>query len=238
MRRNRHKLILGVLLPALVTAACAAPPASPAPGVTAPTPPPAPAATSTGPPPEFVASVAPVTGADVAQSWRPGCPVGPNQLDLLTLSYWGFDAQPHTGTIVVNRTVAKDVVTVFRSLYDQRFPIRRMTPVDAYGGDDDRSMADDNTSGFNCRAAVATGPTKWSAHAYGQAIDINPVENPYLVDGAVLPPAGAAYADRDRDHPGLAVPDGPLVRAFAAVGWSWGGDFRAPDYQHFSSTGG
>ncbi|MFI6761577.1 M15 family metallopeptidase [Micromonospora sp. NPDC050417] len=235
MPRNRDKLILAVLLPALATAACATPSVSAPPG--GPTATPAPVATSAGRPPEFAATVAPVTADDVAQSWHPGCPVGPDQLNLLTLSYWGFDAQPHTGTIVVHRTVATDVVTVFRSLYDQRFPIRRMTPVDAYGGDDDRSMADDNTSGFNCRAAVATGPTKWSAHAYGKAIDVNPVENPYLVDGGVLPPAGAAYADRDSDRPGLAVPDSPLVKAFAAVGWTWGGDWRAPDYQHFSSTG-
>lgn len=236
VRRNRDKLILALLLPILTVVACATPAPAPAPGPAAPASPAAPTGT-TNPSPEFVADIAPVTAADVAASWRPGCPVDPDQLSLLTLGYWGFDARPHVGTIIVRRTVADDVVTVFGTLYRERFPIRRMTPVDAYGGDDDRSMADDNTSGFNCREAVASGPTKWSAHAYGEAIDVNPVENPYLVDGSVLPPAGAPYADRDGDRPGLAVPDGVLVRAFAAVGWQWGGRFRSPDYQHFSRTG-
>ncbi|MFK3985096.1 M15 family metallopeptidase [Micromonospora sp. NPDC050397] len=237
MSRTRDKLILSALLPALVLAGCTAPAARSAAGTAAST-------SASGdipsptPPSGFVATVSPATPADVAKSWRPGCPVGPDQLDLLTLSYRGFDGQPHIGTIVVRRTVTDDVISVFTALYDARFPIRRMTPVDHYDGDDDRSMADDNTSGFNCRDAVTDGPSGWSAHAYGEAIDVNPVENPYLVDGRVLPPAGAAYADRKVDHPGLAVPDGVLVKAFASVGWQWGGTWRSPDYQHFSRDGG
>src|SRR5205807_656671 len=103
----------------------------------------------------------------------------------------------------------------------ERFPIRGMRPVDAYRGSDPDSMADDNTSAFNCRRAVAPGPPQWSAHAYGQAVDVNTVENPYLEGNAVLPPAGAAFVDRGRYRPGMAVPGGLLVRAFAAVGWRW-----------------
>jgi hypothetical protein len=100
-------------------------------------------------------------------------------------------------------------------------------------------MAADNTSAFNCRYTVAPGPKHWSVHAYGEAIDVNPVENPYLEGGRVLPPRGRAYADRSRARAGMAVSGGTLVTAFAAAGWQWGGRWTAsPDYQHFSATGG
>ncbi len=169
-----------------------------------------------------------------------GCgPVGPERLRRLRLSFWGFDGRPHVGTIVVHESVVTDVETVFRTLFQERFPIRQMQPVDAYRGSDPDSMAADNTSAFNCRAAVAPGPVHWSAHAYGQAVDVNTVENPYLDGTAVLPPAGAAYRDRSRYRPGMAVPGGLLVAAFAAVGWKWGGRWpSSQDYQHFSRTGG
>jgi hypothetical protein len=131
------------------------------------------------------------------------------------------------------------VVAVFRRLYRARFPIRRMRPVDAYRGSDPRSMAADNTSGFNCRPVVAPGPKRWSVHAYGEAIDVNPVENPYLEGGRVQPAAGRRFLDRDRARSGMAVEGGVLVRAFASIGWSWGGRWRSSqDYQLFSATGG
>ena len=140
---------------------------------------------------------------------------------------------------MVAAAVAGEVVVVFRRLYDARFPIRRLRPIDAYGGDDDRSMAADNTSGFNCRYAVATGPRRWSAHAYGTAIDVNPVENPYVLGGSARPRAGAAYVERHRRRPGMAARGGVLVRAFASVGWEWGGRWASsPDYQHFYASGG
>src|SRR5205085_5046282 len=104
----------------------------------------------------------------------------------------------HVGTMVVRDTMVGDVETVFRTLYRERFPIRGMRPEDAYRGSDPDSMAADNTSAFNCRAAVAPGPPQWSAHAYGEAVDVNTVENPYLEGNAVLPPAGAAFVDRGR----------------------------------------
>jgi hypothetical protein len=180
----------------------------------------------------------PVTAAEVPKSWHAGCPVAPGGLTRLQLSYWGFDDRPHVGDLVVATAAAADLGTVFRSLYDQRFPIRRMRPVEVYGGSDDASMADDNTSGFNCRNAVGTGAAHWSQHAYGLAIDVNTVENPYLLGGRVLPPAGAAFTDRRDVRPGMAVAGGVLVAAFAAVGWQWGGrSSSAPDYQHFSRSG-
>src|SRR5207253_1777281 len=142
-------------------------------------------------------------------------------------------------TLVVNRHVTRDVEAIFRRLYLARFPIHRIEPIARYGVSDDRSMAADNTSAFNCRYAVAPGPKRWSVHALGEAIDVNPVENPYLEGGRVHPRAGAAYLDRSRERSGMAVPGGVLVGAFAAVGWQWGGRWTAsPDYQHFSKTGG
>ena len=181
----------------------------------------------------------PVTAAQLGRSWHAGCPVGPAALRNLVVSYVGFDGRAHTGTLVVNRAVTVEVTTVFRRLYAARFPIRRMQPVARYGGSDMRSMAADNTSAFNCRYAVAPGPKRWSVHAFGEAIDVNTIENPYLEGGAVLPRAGRAYVDRSRVRAGMAVAGGVLVRAFASVGWLWGGRWTGtPDWQHFSKTGG
>jgi hypothetical protein len=170
-------------------------------------------------------------------SWHVGCPVSIGQLRLLTLTYWGFDNRAHAGRLVVNADVAGSVVTVFHRLYDARFPIRRMQPVDDYGGSDFRSIEADNTSAFNCRAA--TGSTHWSEHAYGHAIDVDPIENPY-VDGGQTSHAGSRpYLDRSRHRPGMAYPGGVLVQAFAAAGWGWGGSWSGSihDYQHFSASG-
>jgi hypothetical protein len=189
--------------------------------------------------PPFSVTVAPVTPQELGRSWHPGCPVGPASLRRVTVSYVGFDGRAHRGELVVNRAVTSDLAVVFRRLYDARFPIRRIRPVSVYGGSDDRSMAADNTSAFNCRYAVASGPRRWSVHAYGEAVDVNTVENPYLEGGHVLPPAGRAYTDRADVRPGMAVAGGVLVRAFASVGWLWGGRWSAtPDWQHFSKTGG
>ena len=187
-------------------------------------------------PPRFVGSIERVSAANLPHSWRPGCPVGPAQLRLLRLGYWGFDGRPRVGLLVVRDRVARDVVTVFRRLYAARFPIRRLRKVDAYRGSDDASMAADNTSGFNCR--FVSGTRRWSQHAYGEAIDVNPLENPYVQGARVSPPAGRRYLDRSNVRPGMAASGGVLVRAFAAVGWRWGGRWSgSADYQHFSTSG-
>ena len=189
--------------------------------------------------PPFAHTVSPVTRAQLPHSWHRGCPVAPAALRRVRLTYWGFDGRAHTGALVVNASAVGDIVLVFKRLYGARFPIRRMRPIDAYGANDERSLAADNTSAFNCRYAVGPGPRRWSTHAYGLAIDVNPVENPYLEGGRVHPRAGKAYLDRSKVRPGMAVRGGLLVNAFAAVGWQWGGRWKGtPDYQHFSSTGG
>jgi hypothetical protein len=189
--------------------------------------------------PTFAASASSVTAAQLGATWHAGCPVDPSQLRALELSYWGFDGQAHVGTMVVNSSMVNAVIQVFETLYADRFPIQEMVPQSAYGGDDNAAAAADDTSGFNCRYAVAPGPPQWSVHAYGEAIDVNDVQNPYVDGATVIPPEGAAYEDRSDVRPGMAVAGGVLVEAFASVGWQWGGRWTStPDYQHFSATGG
>jgi hypothetical protein len=183
--------------------------------------------------PEFAGSVEKVRWADLRHSYREGCPVGPAQLRTVHVSYWDFAGKPRRGAVVVARGEAAAILGVFRKLWDARFPIRRLRPVSEYRGSDDASMAADNTSAFNCR--FVGGTSRWSMHAYGGAIDVNPVENPYVRGSTVSPRAGRAYLDRTRYRKGMAIRNGVLVRAFAAAGWKWGATFG--DYQHFSTTG-
>jgi hypothetical protein len=158
---------------------------------------------------------------------------------MIHLTYWGFDQRAHTGAIVVNQAVVTGVVNVFRTLYADRFPIDEMVPEDAYHGNDNAAAAADDTSGFNCRDAVAPGPPQWSVHAYGEAIDVNDVQNPYVDGSTIIPPSGRAYLDRGDIRPGMGYYGGVLVQAFAAAGWYWGGRWSpGTDYQHFSLTGG
>jgi hypothetical protein len=164
--------------------------------------------------------------------------VDPTQLRSIELSYWGFDGQAHTGTIVVNASVVSPVISVFTTLYNARFPIAEMVPQSVYGGDDNTAAAADDTSGFNCRFAVAPGPPQWSMHAYGEAVDVNDVQNPYQDGSTIIPTAGAPYLDRSDVRPGMAVVGGTLVDAFTAIGWGWGGNWVGTvDYQHFSING-
>jgi D-alanyl-D-alanine carboxypeptidase len=173
----------------------------------------------------------------VGVSWHRGCPVGLADLRLITLTHRGFDGRDHTGRLIANRDAAAALVAVFRRLYAARFPIRRMEPVDRYGGDDYGSIEADNTSAFNCR--TATGSTHWSNHAYGRAIDVNPIENPYVSGTTSSHRASAPYLDRSRHRPGMAYEGGVLVDAFRSVDWGWGGSWSGSvrDYQHFSVDG-
>ncbi|MFY9588554.1 MAG: M15 family metallopeptidase [Actinomycetota bacterium] len=191
--------------------------------------------------PRFTSAVAHIdaaTRARMSASWRLGCPVPLEDLRLVRLRHWGFDDAHHIGEIVVHEDVAEDVVRVFRDLFSARFPIHRMRLVDEYGADDARSMAANNTSAFNCRRS-AGDPSAWSEHAYGRAIDINPVHNPYVTSsGGVEPAAGEPFADRSRARRGMILSGGPVVRAFRGIGWGWGGTWeRSKDFQHFSQSG-
>jgi hypothetical protein len=179
-----------------------------------------------------------IGSSDLGKSWHLGCPVVPNQLRAVGVRFWGFDRRRHQGVIVVNRRVVRPVQAAFAAMLRAHFPMHRVEPVSEYGGSDNRSMRHDNTSAFNCRYAVNDGPKTWSMHAYGEAIDLDPLENPYRLGGKILPKQGAAYADRSHVRPGMIVAGGVAVDIFDRLGWGWGGRWSStPDYQHFSTNG-
>jgi hypothetical protein len=169
-------------------------------------------------------------------SYRSGCPVGPADLRLLEIVHRGFDGRDRVGLLVLHRDAVADVRAALTRSYTAGFRIQRMRLVDRYGADDDRSMAANNTSGFNCR--TVGGSTRWSEHAYGRAIDINPVQNPYVSGSTVAPDAGQAYLDRSDVRRGMLVDGDATVTAFEDRGWGWGGNWSSvKDYQHLSSSG-
>lgn len=193
------------------------------------------------PPPasgEYEASIAPISVELLPRTtWRPGCPVPPERLRYLRMSFWGFDDRPHTGEMIVREDVAEPVVGVFRKLFAARFPIEAMRlakPGDLTALPTGRG---NGTAAFACRAA--TGQTRFSAHASGLAIDVNPFQNPLeRRDGLVVPELASAYTDRSWRRPGMIVEGDVVTEAFAAIGWTWGATFSAPvDTMHFSATG-
>jgi D-alanyl-D-alanine carboxypeptidase-like protein len=206
---------------ALVQCASAPPPTTPA------APP-----TAAGPP-QFSATAHPVTAAELGSTWHPGCPVEPGQLRRVELNHIGFDGRTHVGQLVVNQDRVPQVIAVFEELYRIRYPIEKIRTVELYpGAEDELSMRDNNTSAFNCRDIPGTG--RWSYHAYGRAIDINPLINPYIDNGDLQPQNAAPYLDRTRSDPGMLHEGDPAVRAFTDRGWQWGGRWTDPiDYQHF-----
>lgn len=185
-----------------------------------------------------VSGITPAVRARMGTSWRPGCPVPLAELRYLQVSHWGFDHAVHRGELVVNVRAVDPVVRALRSLFEVGFPLVRMQLIDPRGGGDSAARAAEGTAAFNCRPATGR-PGVWSQHSYGLAIDVNPVQNPYVGrSGAVEPVAARAYLDRSRREPGMIHADDVVVRAFAAVGWGWGGHWTSiKDYQHFSATG-
>jgi len=173
--------------------------------------------------------------------WQPGCPVALRDLRLLTVTHWGFDGREHTGQLVVNRDSARELATVFKKLHALEFPIRHLLLDDMYGPKRARPADGDISGSFHCRRAVpspcGSGSGNWSNHAYGHAIDLNPNENPYVGCGAVYDPRSRPYVDRSRLRKGMVTP--AVVRAFASIGWGWGGAWTGDtkDYMHFSTTG-
>jgi hypothetical protein len=174
------------------------------------------------------------------RSWRPDLPCpARGELALLRIPYFDFEGTPQLGAMIVAKIVAPKVAAAFQEIYaSKKFRIHRMSLIDEFQGDDDRSMAANNTSAFNCRT---TDRGVMSRHAFGMAVDINPVQNPYREGGVTSPVAGRAYDDPSRRRGGVVglIVDGDVVtRAFARQGWSWGGRWkRSVDYQHFSNDG-
>ncbi len=187
----------------------------------------------------FHVTTGPVTSAlrrRMGETYRPGCPVPPSGLRYLTVTFRGFDGRAHTGELVVATRAVPKLTRAFRALFAQGFPIEQMrlpttadltAPPTGDGSD---------TAAFVCRAA--RGQTRFSAHAYGLALDINPFHNPYVKRDLVLPELASAYVDRRNVRPGMLLRGSAAVRAFTDEGFTWGGDFRSlKDYQHFSLTG-
>ena len=180
----------------------------------------------------------------MAHEYHTGCPVALSQLRLLEVRYLGFDSRPHLGELVVNARVASDLARVFEKLYAMRFPIHHMEFGDTYGTLKNIPRDGDFTASFECRQASSSPCTKtngttgsWSEHAFGEAIDLNPVENPYVGCGMTRDPTAISYMNRSRYRRGMV--DAQVVRAFASIGWGWGGSWSGStkDYMHFSING-
>ena len=177
----------------------------------------------------------------IGRSWHVGCPVPLRDLRAVEVSYWNFAGDRRTGPLIVNEKVAEDVLWVFRRLFRARFPIKHIVlppkwhpprPADYW---DPKPTSP--TAAFNCRPAV--GSTTLSQHSYGWAIDINPLQNPYVrSDGSTLRHIARQYRDRSLNRKGMIHGGDIVVRSFAAIGWEWGGHWHTlKDYMHFSLTG-
>ena len=180
------------------------------------------------------AVVTPTTAAEVAKTYRAGCPVGRSQLSTITMNYYGADKLMHRGVMIVRSHLVGEITYAFRRSLGVRFPITRMVNPNVYGGNDPAQMRADNSSGFNCRAVVGN-PYRRSPHSYGTAIDVNPRQNPYRdVTGTWWPENGTAYIDRTPLRGGMLNRDSALVRALRSDGFFWGGLwYPGRDYQHF-----
>lgn len=225
---------------AVLLVACTAPPVSPAPQVS-----PAPATSS----PVATVSPSPPPRADVrirrvpdrqwqkmleAEVVRAGCPMGRADLRRVEVNFYTFDGGVKRGQLVVNRDVAKDVAAIFTDIFKARFPIRSMKPIEEFGGDDNASMAANNTSAYNCRNDAQANSNPYdSPHANGRAVDINPVQNPWLDPrcDCFMPTGRNAARTPGR---GKILEGGAVWKAFTERGWIWQ-NIATPDYQHFDT---
>jgi hypothetical protein len=192
------------------------------------------------PPPSsdaFEADIARVPDEVLERStWSSSCPVGRDELRYVTVTFWGFDDRAHTGELLVHHSAADDLVGVFESLYEVRFPIEEMRIVTAAELDAPPTGDGNNTTAFVCRPGV--GGATWSEHAFGLAVDVNPFHNPYVRGDLVLPELSGAYLDRDDHRPGMIQPGDVVTESFATIGWGWGGTWRSStDWMHFSASG-
>ena len=172
-------------------------------------------------------------------TWRKGCPIAINDLAAVEVSYWGFDDKVHQGALIVKKELASEVLDIFKEIYQYKFPIKKINPIEYYEGQDDLSMRDNNTSAFNCRVKTDY-PDQYSVHSYGAAIDINPLINPYVNGDKIDPIEGTEYADRNVYHKGQISIGDVVYQAFTKRGWEWGGSGNwtdgIKDYQHFEKV--
>jgi hypothetical protein len=193
------------------------------------------------PPPaggRFHATIQAVPAGVLARStWSSACPVKATDLRYVTVAFRGFDGNAHTGELLVHARAADDLVKVFGTLFAEGYPIERMRVTSAAELTAPPTGDGNTTAVFACRPV--RGQKAWSQHAYGMAVDVNPFQNPYHRGKVVLPELATSYLDRGSVRPGMILPHGPVVKAFAAIGWKWGGDYHSlKDFMHFSYTGG
>lgn len=170
------------------------------------------------------------------KSYGEDCTIPLEDLRYVRVLHYGFDEKTHIGELIVNKAIAKDIVEIFRELYEAKYPIERIVLVDEYNADDNTSMAANNTSSFNYRPVP--GADHLSKHALGLAIDVNPLYNPYVQymddETIILPVEGTKYADRSLNNSYYIKENDVLFEAFTKRGFSWGGFWKTePDYQHF-----
>ena len=169
-------------------------------------------------------------------TWKPACPVRADQLDWIRLTYVGFDGKRHSGELLAHEDVSADLASVFRTLWEARFPMEEMRITEARELDLEPTGDGNNTGAFVCRPT--RGESEYSQHAYGRAIDVNPFQNPYRKGEVVIPELASSYLDRERVRPGMIAENGPVVASFDAIGWGWGGRYRnLKDLHHFSRNG-
>jgi len=172
-------------------------------------------------------------------SYKKGCPLTLEDLRYLRIRHKNFRGTEQWGELIVHKEVASEVAKIFEALYHADYPIYQMRLVSDFGGNDWRSIEADNTSAFNCRKA--TGSKQWSKHSYGRAIDINPIENPYIArNGHISHKASQIYRKRvhqkdTAEDRAVLLPNDKAVKIFKQFGWEWGGDWKGvKDLQHFS----
>ena len=166
------------------------------------------------------------------KTYKPNPHIEREDLRYLRVLHWDYDGKTHHGEMVCNKKIADRLITIFRKLYEAKYPIQQMKLPDEYDADDERQMRANNTSCF-CYRPVA-GSTKLSKHSRGLAVDINPFENPYVRPSRVRPAGASAYADRTKDFPHKIDKEDLCYKLFRAHGFSWGGTWRSvQDYQHF-----
>jgi hypothetical protein len=194
------------------------------------------------PPPadgRFASSIGPVTPPirdRMGESWSSACPIDLSDLRYVTVAFRGFDGFAHTGELVLAAHVAEDVVGVFEKLFDTGFPIEEMRLVTTEDHHAPKTGDGNSTAAYNCRSI--RGSSRWSEHALGTALDINPFHNPMLKRGSLVPEKATSYVDRDNVRPGMVVDPGVAVKAFAEIGWKWGGHWSShKDWMHFSAGG-
>lgn len=179
--------------------------------------------------------------------WHKECPLPLTELRSVAVPYVDFQGAEREGNVVVHHKIAEATLKAFETLFDERFPLAHVKPLEQFGGDFRAAMSGNNTFAFECRRAIqpltATSEPKWSAHAYGVAIDINPLQNPHVAGDIVTPIEGETFLNRENKRPGMLIADTAVVNAFKDAGFSWSGDRKEAnpdlthyDYQHFTYT--